>query len=129
MSVLDKDLQPVAMYSDVYKSGAVYFQTHSIVAESGQEIPFVRNIHDFLSDEHIDLRFFDVSVNEYTVEQLILENLIGTFNTDIMSIQPAVHFSHSNHEDYDRFIVTLVNAKYNSHPVYTAQVTLVKKNV
>lgn len=129
MSVLDKDLQPVAMYSDVYKSGTVYFQTHSIVAESGQEIPFVKNIHDFLSDEHVDLRFFDISVNEHTVEQLILENLVSMFHTDMMSIQPAVRLPYSNHEEYDQFIVTLVNGKYNDHPVYTVQVTLEKKNV
>lgn len=127
MSVLDKDHTPTVMYTDVYKSGTVYFQTHQVVATHGNEIPFVRDIHDFLNDESATLRFFDLPIEEYTVEQLIFENLIGTFNSDAMSIQPLVKHPHAGQEMCDQYVVTLVNAKYDNKPVYTALVTLTKK--
>lgn len=98
MRVLDKDPSNKAVrWGDIYATANISGRRPEIIAERGNEIPFVKDVHMYDSEKSAELaHFYDLSI-DLPIEQALAEAVCVTIGFPMCSLRQLSPFS-SNRE-------------------------------
>lgn len=126
-TILDNNLAPTVLYSDIYERGTIYIPKIILDANRGSEIPFVKDVILYQYCDNMPLPILAVNIDEYPVESMIAEALEGVFYASAVYVVRATKTRKNLDKDAESFVAIIGDGHLQDKQVQTCSVVLQRR--